>query len=209
MAKQALLRSAVVLANDRILDVFRRYDEYDKVKGRIKVLNNVHETKKYISENHKEMVISLLADGDPMFFGIGAMMADDLGRDSIDVYPDLSSVQVAFSRIKESWRDAFLMSLHGGPDPSRRRTLEHELCEIPLLLEKHRKIAILTDKENNPAEIAKALVASPLTSNASLDIYVCERLGYEEERVMKGTPREISGRTFQYPNIAIIIKRKG
>jgi precorrin-6y C5,15-methyltransferase (decarboxylating) CbiE subunit len=206
-AKEAILKSEVVLANDRVLDVFRRYDEYDNVKGRIKVVNNIHETRKYISENHKKMIIALLADGDPMFFGIGAMMADDLGRDRIKIYPDLSSVQVAFSRIKESWRDAFLMSLHRGPDPLLRRALEHELDEIPLLLEKHRKIAILTDKENNPAEIAKALVASPLTSNTSLNMYVCERLGYQDERVIEGTPREISGRTFQYPNIAIIIKR--
>lgn len=206
-AKQAILKSEVVLANDRVLDVFRRYDEYDMVKERIKVLNNIHETRKYISENHKKMVIVLLADGDPMFFGIGAMMADDLGRDRLKIYPDLSSVQVAFSRIKESWRDAFLMSLHRGPDPLRRRPLEHELDEIPLLLEKHRKIAILTDRENNPAEIAKALVASPLTSNTPLRMYVCERLGYQDERIIEGTPQEISEETFQYPNIAIIMKR--
>jgi precorrin-6B methylase 1 len=63
--------------------------------------------------------IALLASGDPAFFGIGRRAVREFGKEIVEIFPDLSSIQIAFSRIKESWDDAFLMSLHGGPDPER------------------------------------------------------------------------------------------
>ncbi len=43
-AKDALLNSAVILANNRLIEVFKDYDEFEKVKNKIKVINNVDET---------------------------------------------------------------------------------------------------------------------------------------------------------------------
>jgi precorrin-6Y C5,15-methyltransferase (decarboxylating) len=195
-------RSAVILASPRLHEVFLGYPECAAAADRLRVINNVNETigfmKCFIKEN-PDSTITLLASGDPMFFGIGRRAVEEFGKDSVEIIPDLSSVQRAFSLIKEPWDDALLISLHGGPDPNRRRKPEYGLDDIPLILDKRSKIAILTDGINNPSVIAARLV-----SRDDIRIYVCEKLGYPEERVAEGSPREIAAQTFADPNVVII-----
>jgi precorrin-6Y C5,15-methyltransferase (decarboxylating) len=213
-ASEAVHRSDIILANNSLLAVFREYKEYVDVKEKIKVLADVHETIAFIrsellTADSKLHSISLLASGDPMFFGIGRVMIDEFGKDAVEILPDLSSIQVAFAKIKEPWHGAFLMSVHGGPDPAKRRKLEYELTDIPALLEKYDKIAILTDKINNPAIIAKTLFDSsalPRFRSSVFKIFVCEKLGYMDEHIFTGTPEDIAACSFAYPNVVIIKK---
>jgi len=205
-ARRILLGADHVLVNERLKEVFRRYDEYRHVEGSLRLINDVDETMEFIrAEMQKGRgAIVLIAEGDPMFFGIGRRVVQEFGRESVEIFPDLSSIQVAFSRIKETWGDAFLISLHGGPDPQKRRKLEYEVRDIPSLLEKHHKIGILTDRENNPSKIATALLNRCSTD---LKMFVCERLGYPEERVTEGSPEEIKDRSFTTPNVVVILRR--
>jgi precorrin-6Y C5,15-methyltransferase (decarboxylating) len=203
-ASEALLQSDVVLTNDRLLEAFKEYAEYQTVKDRILSLKDIHETRQYISDNYQSKKIALLAVGDPMFFGIGRVIREIVGKDAMEVYPDLSSVQVAFARIREPSSNAFIMSLHGGPDPDNRRKLEYEITELPDLLIKHKKIAVLTDRVNSPTEIAKTLNSSPVTHHVSLKIYVCEKLGYSDEKITEGTSKEIASASHAHPNVVII-----
>ncbi len=219
-SKDIIYNSEVILANDRLLEVFKEYDEYENIKDRIKIINNVYETMEFIRKQITEQKaktpnserqthnLTLLASGDPMFFGIGRMIVNEFGKDNVEILPDLSSVQTAFSRIKEPWSEAFFMSLHGGPDPAKRRKLEYEIRDIPKLLETHIKIAVLTDKINNPSEIAKVLTLSLVSRLSSLIMYVCERLGCPDEKITEGSPREIAEKSFSHPNVVIIINRK-
>lgn len=201
--KEIILNSEVILASQRLYEVFQGYNEFDPLKEKVKVINNVDETINYISSKIFEpgSWIVLLASGDPMFFGIGRRAVREFGKDKVEIIPDLSSIQLAFSRIKEAWDDAFLMSLHGGPDPQKRRRLPYELKDIPALLKRHHKIAILTDRENNPSRIAEVLSQG---SRSEIIIHVCERLGYPDERIISGLPSEIKDRTFRDPNVVII-----
>ncbi|MBI5026822.1 MAG: precorrin-6y C5,15-methyltransferase (decarboxylating) subunit CbiE [Nitrospirae bacterium] len=221
-ARNIILNSSVILASNRLLEIFKGYEEYETGKDKIKVINNVDETINFIksqisslvtepalslSKGHSSLNIVLLASGDPMFFGIGRRVVKEFGKDAVEILPDLSSIQVAFSKIKEPWDDALLISLHGGPDPEKRRRLEYEIKDIPMLLEGHNKIAILTDKVNNPSEIAKEILKSPSLHHSitlSLKMYVCERLGYPDEKITEGTPEEIAGMPFSDPNVVII-----
>ena len=210
-ASDAVYGSDIILANTSLLAVFSKYKEYPDVKEKIRVLADVHETIAFIRSElltaDSQRTIVLLASGDPMFFGIGRVVIDEFGKDAVEILPDLSSIQVAFARIIEPWHGAFLMSLHGGPDPAKRRKLEYELTEIPALLEKYDKIAILTDKVNTPAEIAKSICRCEGTSPLhSLKMFVCEKLGYDDERITQGTPEEVAARSFAYPNVVIIKK---
>lgn len=211
-AQEIILNSEIILASNRLFEVFKGYEEFEAVKDKIKVINNVDETMEFIKSqisNFKSQIV-LLASGDPLFFGIGRRAVREFGHDIVECHPDLSSIQLAFSRIKEAWDDAFLMSLHGGPDPEKRRRLPYEINDIPFLLQKHNKIAILTDKENNPTNIAKELLkpsAIPRFHDSALKIYICERLGYPDERVTEGTPEEIAKLTFKEPNVVIIVQR--
>lgn len=223
-AREIISRAGVILASKRLSEVFKGYDEFEAVKDKIKVINNVDETINFIkaivedtppnpplTKGGKGGVIPLikggvvlLASGDPMFFGIGRRAVKEFGKDMVEILPDLSSIQMAFSRIKEPWDNAFLMSLHGGPDPEKRRRLPHTINDIPFLLQEHNKIAILTDRENNPSEIAKVLNLSPIAHSLLPVMYVCERLGYADEKITEGTPEEIAAMSFSEPNIVII-----
>ena len=159
-AREVILNSSVILASNRLFEVFQGYKEYEKVKDKVKVINNVDETIKFIHSSlvtRHSSLITLLASGDPLFFGIGRRAVREFGKDIVKILPDLSSIQMAFAKIREPWDDAFLMSLHGGPDPEKRRRLPYEITDIPSLLQRYHKIAILTDKENNPAKIARFL----------------------------------------------------
>jgi len=250
-AGEAVCKSDVVLANGRLLDVFKGYAEYETVKDRIKVLSDIHETMDFLREhinsnprnpNSGYQNITLLASGDPMFFGIGRLVLEEFDKDVVEIYPDLSSVQIAFSRIKETWTDALFVSFHGGPDPAKRRKLEYEIGDIPSLISRHSKLAVLTDRVNNPAVIAKVIarseiprlslrgsqgepkqsqerpgtgsailvdeIASLPARNDSIHIYVCEKLGYPDEKITEGTPEEIANLSFDHPNV-VVIARKG
>ena len=53
--------------------------------------------------------------GDPLFYGVARYLCDRLGKDRFEVMPHVSSMQLAFARIKESWEDAYLTNLAGRP----------------------------------------------------------------------------------------------
>jgi precorrin-6Y C5,15-methyltransferase (decarboxylating) len=210
-ARGIILNSVTILASNRLLDVFARYEEYSAVKERVKVINNINGTIDFIkSALHDDETsnIILLASGDPLFFGIGRRAVEEIGKDMVEIIPDLSSIQLAFAHIKEPWDDALLISLHGGPDPNRRRKLEYRLLDLPSLLAVSKKIAILTDKVNNPAVIAQTLLdaqENPEHFDSTLKIYVCEKLGYPDEKITEGTTSVIASQSFSDPNVVIII----
>ena len=206
-ASEILLASDVVLTNKGLLEAFKGYAEYDKVKDNIIVHATVYEMLDYIADNYQDKKIALLGIGDPMFFGIGRLLLERFGKEPVEIYPDLSSVQVAFSRIKETANDALLISVHGGPDPEKRRKLKYEMTEIPGLLAKYGKLAILNDRVNNPSKIAEVFLRPSVDSSqlSVLKMYVCEKLGQEDERIVEGTPKEMSGQSFAHPNVVILI----
>lgn len=221
-AEEAVYKSDIILTSNSLLDIFKGYEEYERVRDKIKVLGDIHETmdflKKHIIESGTTTLttqipelgtIALLAVGDPMFYGIGRVITEAFDKNIVEIFPDLSSIQIAFSRIKETWSDALLISVHGGPDPENRRKLEYELSDIPSLLSSRNKIAILTDKVNSPTEIAKEIMKPSAISYqlSALRMYVCEKLGYDDEKITEGTPEYISARSFAHPNVVIIIKR--
>lgn len=51
----------------------------------------------------KNMVV--VASGDPLFYGVARYLCDRLGKDRFEVLPHVSSMQLAFARIKETWED--------------------------------------------------------------------------------------------------------
>jgi len=104
------------------------------VKERIRVIDNIGETLNFMKvalNGDETSTITLLASGDPMFSALGRRSLEDFGKDICEILPDMSSMQLAFARIKEPWDDALLMSLHGGPDPNRRRKLEYAVGDYP------------------------------------------------------------------------------
>ena len=206
-AKDALKRAGSLLASKRIAGVFADYPESKTFNDKVIVINNVDETMKHIRIHleEKETDVVLLASGDPLYFGIGRRAIVEFGKETVEIIPDISSIQAAFALIKEPWDGAFLLSLHGGPDPNKRRKLKHELVDMPALVEHHALVCALTDAVNNPARIAQELMKSRIGDN-NIVMYVCERLGSVEERLVEARPSEIAKMSFNEPNV-VIIKR--
>ncbi|MBD2067151.1 precorrin-6y C5,15-methyltransferase (decarboxylating) subunit CbiE [Leptolyngbya sp. FACHB-671] len=138
--------------------------------------------------------IAVLVSGDPLFFGLGRLLLAELPPDQITFHPHLSSVQLAFSRVKVSWQDAELISAHG-------RSLE-QLTQA--LQQGKDKIAVLTDPKNTPGAIARLLLALDLPSE--YEIWVCENLGGNEERIQTFPANELAEKDFAPLNVVVLLR---
>lgn len=128
--------SEVLVGGERALEFFPRYKGKKLViKGG---LSNLATT---LQEESRSTVV--LASGDPLFYGIGGYLAKKL---PLEIYPSMSSIQLAFSRMKESWQDAYLTSVHG-----------RSMKGLAQRIDGKEKVALLTDAENNPNAIARYL----------------------------------------------------
>ncbi len=151
---------------------------------------SVVERLKAAYQQHKTVV---LASGDPLFYGIGRLLLEAFPKDDLLFLPQVSSVQLAFASIKESWHDACVVSLHGRPVQAL----------LPALQRRAAKIAVLTDAHNHPAAIAQFLRAHGLADYA---LWVCEELGGPEERITCWTPESIQKQTFSPLNVTILLR---
>ena len=134
----------------------------------------------------------VLASGDPLFHGIGRALLKAFPRDELVFLPHVSSIQLAFARIKETWDDARVVSLHGRPLKSILPTLEA----------REPKIAVLTDAENHPGAIAGMLVTLGLGND--YEVCICENLGGPDERVTRWPADVAMGQTFSPLNVVIL-----
>src|SRR5215831_1698831 len=153
-------------------------------------LQSVAERLKVTYRQHKTVV---LASGDPLFYGIGRLLLEAFPKDDLLFLPHVSSVQLAFAGIKESWHDACVVSLHGRPIQAL----------LPALQQRAAKIAVLTDTHNDPAAIAQFLRAHGL---ADYTLWVCEELGGLGERITCWTPENIQQQTFSPLNVTVLVR---
>jgi precorrin-6B C5,15-methyltransferase / cobalt-precorrin-6B C5,C15-methyltransferase len=204
-ARKALDETSFILGSRRLCEVFQRYPEYQEWGYKIKRIDSVDATMAFIRKtlNSKSNGIVLLGSGDPLFYGIGARSIREFGKENVELIPDMTSLQIAFSRIGQPWDEALLISFHGGPDPEKRRRLRYDLQDLPKLLIDHDLIGILTDKDNGPSAISRHLVTA-FREHSRLTIYVGEEMGYPGERITQGTPEEVARMSFVHPNVVII-----
>ena len=141
----------------------------------------------------KRMVV--VASGDPLFYGVARYLCDKLGTERFEVWPHVSSMQLAFARIKESWEEAFLTNL-----------ATHSLESVLDRIRTADTIGIFTSDEENPSSIAKQLLARGLDYFRA---FVCENLGAPDERVTQGELAEIQDMEFDALNVMILKRKPG
>jgi precorrin-6B C5,15-methyltransferase / cobalt-precorrin-6B C5,C15-methyltransferase len=122
--------------------------------------------------------VVVLASGDPLWFGIGRVLAQELGPAVLRFHPAPSSLQLAFARLGRPWQDAQWISLHGrDPEPL-----------AAMLQRRPSALAVLTDPGRGGAEeVRRILVASGLAS--AYGFWLCEQLGHPAERVQRLDPQ--------------------
>lgn len=128
--------SSLLVGGERALSFFPDHEgEKWAIKGGLKNLVD-----KLQKETRKTVI---LASGDPLFYGIGGYLSSKL---PVEVYPYMSSLQLAFAKMGESWNDAYVTSIHGRPMKGLAQRIDGK-----------KKVALLTDAENNPNALARYL----------------------------------------------------
>ena len=186
--------SSILVGSDRILNYFPKYEGKKVILGNL--TQGIEKVKTYYNQGER---IVILATGDPLFFGIGRLLLQHFSSENLEFFPHLSSIQLAFNKIKIPWHDANILSIHG-------RSLDGL---IPLLKKGVNKIFILTDSINNPQAIASLYLSLNLTINYSF--YICENLGSNEENISIFSKEEINklislNTNFSALNVVILIK---
>jgi len=135
----------------------------------------------------------VLAVGDPLFYGVARYLCDRLGKDRFEVVPHVSSMQLAFARVKESWEEAFLTNRAG-------HGVEAVLGQIRVA----EKVGLFTSEQTPPNLVAQTMLDNGLDNFTA---YVCENLGSPDERVTQGALAELAAQQFAPLNVMILVRK--
>ena len=141
-----------------------------------------------------QATIVILTSGDPLFFGLGRLLLAQFPAETLQFHPHVSSIQLAFSRLKQPWQDAQVVSVHG-------RSFN---ALIPLLQRGTTKLAILTDPDHSPGAIAQLILDLDLPHG--YHCWVCENLGGEAEQIHQGQPAQICGQIFASLSVMVLLR---
>ena len=159
---------------------------------RVIIRNNLAEVSERIKANLGQKRMAVLASGDPSFYGIAKYLIGKFGKDIFEIIPNVSSMQLAFAKIRESWDDATFVSVHSRP-----------VEDIVETVRSSHKIGIFTDEEHTPAAIARVLLAHGVDGYQA---YVCQELGGEDEKVIETDLYGLSKKRFSSLNILILLR---
>lgn len=197
-AKKVILEADTIFGGERHLNLMKpligETKEFAIIKRNIE--HTIKEMKRASAAGKKVVV---LASGDPLLFGISKKIIDELGKESVEIISNLSSVQLAFARIKETWSDAKIISLH-----KEAKGLVGFVDDI----RESEKIVFLTSGKDDPIKIAKFLKENDIKVKRFI---VLENLGGPRERVVELDPMKIDvhelGKVdFSPLNVVVVMK---
>ncbi|ABQ24253.1 bifunctional cobalt-precorrin-7 (C(5))-methyltransferase/cobalt-precorrin-6B (C(15))-methyltransferase [Geotalea uraniireducens] len=183
-ALEVINKAEVLIGHQRLLDIFPDF------KGEKRVLEDLSIMLDYLKSTDKQTVV--LGSGDPNFFGVARFILRNLPKERIEIFPNVTSVQYAFARIKEPWDDAVFVSVHG-------RGLKSAIDRIIAA----EKVAVLTDGVNSPSAIAKELIER---GAEGYEAWLCEDLGLLTEKFTKTDVKGLVDLPASPLNILILIK---
>ncbi|MFE1827018.1 precorrin-6y C5,15-methyltransferase (decarboxylating) subunit CbiE [Streptomyces yangpuensis] len=122
---------------------------------------------------HAGRRIAVLASGDPMFYGIGRALAEELGPRSLLVHPHPSSVSYACARLGWPVEDTEVVTVVGRP-----------VARLAAALYDGRRVLVLSAGASSPGEIAALLRERGFGPSR---MRVLEQLGSEREDAYGGT----------------------
>lgn len=188
-ALEIMKKSNMIIGFKRALDSL---DFIDNMKVYINKLSDLdkfifNDKNTNIENEHIHQNISIVASGDPTFYGITNYVKSKSSL-NFEVIPGISSFQYLTCKVKVPWNNAYLGSLHGRS--------EEFLKQI-----NNNKLSIwLTDKENNPAVLCEKLCSAEINCR----VIIGENLSYEDEIISDGNPKEFVNKDFSSLNVFIV-----
>jgi precorrin-6Y C5,15-methyltransferase (decarboxylating) len=189
-ARDLLAQADLILGSDHALNLVAELGAQ-----RFRVGPDPQEALRLLESNLGRKRMAVVASGDPLFYGVARYLCDRLGKDRFEVLPHVSSMQLAFARVKETWEEAYLTNLATHP-------LETVLDRIRVA----DTVGLFTSEKEDPPKIARELLARGLDYFRA---YVCENLGAPDERVTQGELADIQGMEFAPLNVMILKRKPG
>ena len=190
-SKDYILPKAIdTLKKSNVIIGFKRLvNDLDFINTNKVVISSLRETLEYIQNNGQDNIISLVASGDPTFFGISEYIKKNYPG-NIVVIPGISSFQYLTTKLNKNWNYAFTGSVHARNEDFIEKV-------------KVSKLSIwLTDNKNNSAFLCKLLNEN----NIECTVIIGEHLSYENERILQGKPIEFINE--EVSDMAILIVEK-
>lgn len=188
-ARQLIDQAEVLIGNPALLEKVAHTRAQQIESG-----GNLEELQKQIV-NLPDVPTVMLASGDPLFYGISRFLTESFGKDRFEVVPHVSSMQLAFARVKESWDDAYLSNLATQP-----------LDRVVDNIRTAERVGLFTTESISPAVVAEALLDRRIDY---FTVYVCENLGTPDETVTQGDLPSIRDQTFSAMNVMVLVRRQG
>jgi precorrin-6Y C5,15-methyltransferase (decarboxylating) len=169
----------------------RLLDELGIEEGRRLSLTSLEEFARAIRERASSGDVCVLADGDPLLYGIGASLLRFFTPRELSFHPNVSALQTACARFGLPWHDCRILSLHGRDD------------ETPLFAAlTHGSLAALyTDQHRSPDAIARRLLERGLTG---WRMHVAEDLCGTQERLTTIDLAEAAQRSWSALNVILL-----
>ncbi len=186
---ERIARAEVLLGSERSLVLLP-----DSVKGkRIVLTGDLVELAEQI-QSAENLQAVILVFGDPMFYGLARYLTEEFGKDRFEVIPHVSSMQLAFARVMESWDEAYLTNL-----------ANHSLEAVVEKIRTAEKVGLFTTDQVGPNDVAQAMVDRRIDY---FDAFVCENLGARNERVTKASVQQIAKQSFEPLNVMILVRQR-
>lgn len=168
-AEEAMIASEVLIGARRHLDSFAASG-----KETLEIsASNIKDIIKYIAENKGKKQIGVLVSGDPGFFSFGKLILDKFNNEEFEVIPGISSIQLAFSKLKKTWEDTAFVSLHG-------RKIDSDLIEdVSRKIDMFQSFCFLGDKDIDPIELSEHLI-----SREKYNTYILNDLSLPGEKII-------------------------
>lgn len=187
-AEEIIASAELLVGGKRLLEYYQNHPaEKIPIQGEIDtVLERL--------QNRGDRRTVVMGSGDPLFHGIGGTLLDNLPEESIQIFPNVTSLQVGFARLGIPWDDACLVSAHA-------QSVEKIISDA----KRNRKLGVLTDRKNTPALIAEKLLEAGIPDCRAV---VLEHLGSKRESIIDSFLSNIKEQDFDSLNVMIVLQQE-
>ncbi len=203
-ALQQLHQADVIIGARRTLLLFE--NEFKKTAQQYDIAEGLSKVSAWITQaQEKDLNVVVLATGDPMCHGIGSYLINKLGENNCKVIANVSTLQLAFSRLGLAWQKAKICSVHSkdAGEWTREAGAAHGLYPVLEAVRSYKLVAIFTSPDNSPERIARMLINAGL--GEIFNMSVAEALLTNQENIIRNLSlNEMANHHFANPNIVIL-----
>ncbi len=198
-SSEYLTKKAVdaVKTSDYTVGSTRAIDLFDDVNNKIafNVKDLLDKLEKGVDLAIEGNAVSILSTGDPGFSGVLNTVLrianeKNFPEEKIEVIPGISSLQLAAARNHIQWDNANVMTFHG------RENIE----DILKVINNGKTTIALPSKKVR--DMAQFLLDNGVDEHR--EVVVCERLSYDDEKIVRSTLKDIANSEFTYMCIMVI-----